>query len=201
MNLTRASSKVILDKQHLQQKHNFLQRFIRRCSCNEQVKNKIYEGYYYMPGMSQKNIDAQTKNKSVSESNILNIVNSERSIENDYGSFGEWDVSSKNMTVKKRTLSASLTAEKVLSTSSSLIYSKETVDEEEEDLMASEVTVPVVNETKKVIKRSEMFRITRIVVRSNEVEFEEKAQLVKLLNEQMEEYWLNCKYFLIILNE
>jgi len=145
-----------------------------------------------MPGMSQEKIDAQTKNKSVSESNI---VNSDRSIENDYGSFGEWDVSSKKMTVKRRTLSASLTAEKVLSTSSSLIYSKETVDEEEEDLMASEVTVPVVNETKKVIKRSEMFRITRIVVRSNEVEFEEKAQLVKLLNEQMEEYWQNCKFF------
>ncbi len=192
MNLTRASSKVVLDKQQLQQKHNFLQRFIRRCSCTEQVKNKIYEGYYYMPGMSQEKIDAQTKNKSVSESNI---VNSDRSIENDYGSFGEWDVSSKKMTVKRRTLSASLTAEKVLSTSSSLIYSKETVDEEEEDLMASEVTVPVVNETKKVIKRSEMFRITRIVVRSNEVEFEEKAQLVKLLNEQMEEYWQNCKFF------
>ncbi len=136
---------------------------------------------------SQAKFDQSMKNKSSSESNIMKIVkslsSSDQFTENESGSYRERDMKNEKLATKIRTNSASLIPEKVVCTSSSLIYSKDGVDEE--------VSVPAIDES--VSSRNDMFRITRIVVRTNEAKFEEKVEVVKFLNEQMEDYWINCK--------
>ena len=235
INVKRSSSKIIADDSQKpppspspQPTHttNILQRFIRRCSCSDQIKNKVNEGYYYVPWSPNghqrqkvtktkgattntyvpETLNQKIKNKSISESDIVNLKL--EAVENEYGSFEEWEPinSSSNKSVnpsineKRRNLSLS-TFNQANSTISSYLYTKSEITDEEaighNNLLTNNTLLTsskFLNSSSKNSSTRSFFKIKKIMVKSaNDVRFEENESIVNRLNRALDEEATNGK--------
>jgi hypothetical protein len=174
-----------------------IQRLIKHCSCSDQIKNKLHTGYYCCSSKNflkssillskQDNIIAlkqalDQSNKPLNVNTLEhgtgpNLANSKSTCqivnEYEYDVFDKWDLNCSKEKNRKRNLSS-------LIGKSTSMDSYFFIKESKPSLILKDDR----NQSK--ISNKSMFKIKKIVIRDDQMEFEESPFIVDLLNEQLE---------------
>ena len=159
------------------QSTNLLQQILKRCSCTYELKNTIYEGYYYIPWALEAATLKKTSDVNI-QSNIFKIKderivvktpnNLETTATKTSEPINEYDV--------YETWLPNQNSNSVASLSSYLCKQKS-----------------MLKNQSKTSNRS-LFKIKRIVLKNENDQFEEKSTVVQLLNEQLASKALPSKF-------
>ena len=165
------------------QSTNLLQQILERCSCTHQLKNTIYEGYYYIPWA----LEAATLKKD--HTNLPSDVNIQSNI---------YKIKDERIFVKTPN-NLETTATKTSQPINEYDVYEAWLPNQNSNSVAS--LSSYLSKQKSMMKNQSktsnpsLFKIKRIVIKNENDQFEEKSTVVRLLNEQLAVNALPSKSF------